>query len=116
MFADSEDIAPSARVFFGSRKLRLAPQDYSPWTPPTDRLSGRSYPPASRHPPVLDLVGPSHGVPCHPERSEPASEVEGSAPCRVERLGRGSFASSHALRAPPGNENAPEAPAAGPFS
>src|SRR5437660_8794828 len=49
---------------------------------------------------------------CHPERSEPASEVEGSAPRRVERLGRGSFASSHALRAPPGNENAPEAPAA----
>src|SRR5436309_11653480 len=31
---------------------------------------------------------------CHPERSEPASEVEGSATCRVERLGRGSFAGS----------------------
>src|SRR5436305_12883580 len=46
-----------AHELFGSRKLRLAPQDYSPWTPPTDRLSGRSYPPASRHPPVLDLVG-----------------------------------------------------------
>src|SRR5437764_14085747 len=112
MFADSEDIAPSARVFFGSRKLRLAPQDYSPWTPPVDRFLVRSYPPASRHPPVLDLVGPSHGVQCHPERSEPASEVEGSAPRRVERVGRGSFASSHALRPPPGNENAPEAPAA----
>jgi hypothetical protein len=26
-------------------------------------------------------------VKCHPERSEPASEVEGSATCRVERLG-----------------------------
>src|SRR5438094_271683 len=46
-----------AHEFFGSRKLRLAPQDYSPWTPPVDRLSGRSYPPASRHPPVLDQVG-----------------------------------------------------------
>jgi len=33
-------------------------------------------------------------VNCHPERSEPASEVEGSAPRGVERLGRGSFASS----------------------
>src|SRR5205823_4334301 len=38
-----------AHELFGSRKLRLAPQDYSPWTPPSDRLSGRSYPPASRH-------------------------------------------------------------------
>src|SRR5881398_2466765 len=47
-----------AHEFFGSRKLRLAPQDYSPWTPPLDRLSGRSYPPASRHPPVLALVAP----------------------------------------------------------
>src|SRR5437868_13970280 len=65
-----------AHEFFGSRKLRLAPQDSSPWTPPTDRLSGRSYPPASRHPPVLDLVGPYYGVQCHPERSEPASEVK----------------------------------------
>src|SRR5437763_17158928 len=46
-----------AHEFFCSRKRRLAPQDYSPWTPPVDRLSGRSYPPASRHPPVLDLVG-----------------------------------------------------------
>src|SRR5205814_1431028 len=46
-----------AHEFLGSRKLRLAPQDYSPWTPPSDRLSGRSYPPASRHPRVLDLVG-----------------------------------------------------------
>src|SRR3982751_3307334 len=46
-----------ANELFGSRKLRLAPQGYSPWTPPTDRLSGRSYPPASRHPRVLDLVG-----------------------------------------------------------
>src|SRR5207249_4563745 len=34
------------------------PQDYSPWTPPSDRLSGRSYPPASRHSRVQDLVGP----------------------------------------------------------
>jgi len=85
---------PSSRVFFCSRKLRLAPQDYSPWTPRTDRFLVRSYPPASRHPRVLDLVGPYHGVQCHPERSEPASEVEGSATCRVERLGRGSFASS----------------------
>src|SRR5881275_3101682 len=101
-----------AHEFFGSRKLRLAPQDYSPWTPRSDRLSGRSYPPASRHPRVLDLVGRNHGVQCHPERSEPASEVEGSAPRGLERVGRGSFASSHALRAPPGNENAPEAPAA----
>src|SRR5437016_11136417 len=81
-----------AHEFFGSRKLRLAPQDYSPWTPPSDRFLVRSYPPASRHPRVLDLVGPSHGVPCHPERSEPASEVEGSATRRLERLGRGSFA------------------------
>jgi hypothetical protein len=46
-----------AHELFGSRKLRLAPQDYSPWTPPSDRLSGRSYPPASRHSAVLDLVG-----------------------------------------------------------
>src|SRR5205085_6590605 len=45
-----------AHEFFGSRKLRLAPQDYSPWTPPTDRLSGRSYPPASRHPRPSGLV------------------------------------------------------------
>src|SRR5438874_12313418 len=30
---------------------------------------------------------PYHGVQCHPERSEPASEVEGSAPRRLERLG-----------------------------
>ena len=36
---------------------------------------------------------------------------EGSA-SRDRRRSRGSFASSHALRAPPGNENAPEAPAA----
>src|SRR5438477_9038916 len=70
---------PSSRVFFGSRKLRLAPQDYSPWTPPTDRLSGRSYPPASRHPPVLDLVGPSNGVQRHPERRGPPRAIEGSA-------------------------------------
>src|SRR2546430_2134265 len=46
-----------AHEFFGSRKLRLAPQDYSPWTPPTDRFLVRSYPPASRHPRVLALVG-----------------------------------------------------------
>src|SRR5207253_2166568 len=78
--------------FFGSRKLRLAPQDYSPWTPPSDRFLVRSYPPASRHPRVLDLVGFYHGVQCHPERSEPASEVEGSASC-CERRSRGSFAS-----------------------
>src|SRR5205823_12118812 len=45
-----------AHELFGSRKLRLAPQDYSPWTPPSDRFSGRSYPPASRHPPHQDLV------------------------------------------------------------
>jgi len=83
-----------AHEFFGSRKLRLAPQDYSPWTPPLDRFLVRSYPPASRYPRVLDLVGPHHGVQCHPERSEPASEVEGSAPRRLERLGRGSFAGS----------------------
>src|SRR5437764_421542 len=50
-----------AHEFFGSRKLRLAPQDYSPWTPRLDRLSGRSYPPASRHPRVLDLVGSALG-------------------------------------------------------
>src|SRR5947209_1923549 len=31
---------------------------------------------------------------CHPERSEPASEVEGSATRGVERLGHGSFAGS----------------------
>src|SRR5437868_1567344 len=31
-----------AHEFLCSRKLRLAPQDYSPWTPPVDRLSGRS--------------------------------------------------------------------------
>src|SRR5437868_5524751 len=99
-----------AHELFGSRKLRLAPQDYSPWTPPSDRLYDRSYPPASRHPRVLDLVGPSHGVQCHPERSEPASEVEGSAPRRLERLGRGSFASSHALRAPPGMKMPPKRP------
>src|SRR3982751_4477528 len=46
-----------AHEFFCSRKLRLAPQDYSPWTPPSDRFLVRSYPPASRHPRVLDLVG-----------------------------------------------------------
>src|SRR5438552_17721906 len=50
--------ASPAHEFFGSRKLRLAPQDYSPWTPPVDRLSGRSYPPASRHPRVLDWSAP----------------------------------------------------------
>src|SRR5438105_5322961 len=83
-----------ANKFFGSRKLRLAPQDYSPWTPPTDRFLVRSYPPASRHPRVLDLVGPSHGVQCHPERSEPASEVEGSATQALEATSCGSFASS----------------------
>src|SRR5438309_5562258 len=38
-----------AHELFGSRKLRLAPQDYSPWTPPSDRFLVRSYPPASRH-------------------------------------------------------------------
>src|SRR5438067_13929442 len=37
-----------AHEFFCSRKLRLAPQDYSPWTPPADRFLVRSYPPASR--------------------------------------------------------------------
>src|SRR5438045_7097628 len=83
-----------AHELLGSRKLRLAPQDYSPWTPRSDRFLVRSYPPASRHPRVLDLVGRYYGVQCHPERSEPASEVEGSAPRRVERVGRGSFASS----------------------
>src|SRR5712671_2248918 len=97
----TSSLASSARSpaheFFCSRKLRLAPQDYSPWTPPTDRFLVRSYPPASRHPPVPDLVGPYYGVQCHPERSEPASEVEGSAPRGVERLGRGSFASSAAV-------------------
>src|SRR5207244_1709389 len=54
-------VQPSSRVFFCSRKLRLAPQDYSPWTPPSDRFCHRSYPPASRHPPVLHLVGPYLG-------------------------------------------------------
>src|SRR5438105_13737841 len=38
-----------AHEFLCSRKLRLAPQDYSPWTPPSDRFLVRSYPPASRH-------------------------------------------------------------------
>src|SRR5438132_67651 len=33
-----------AHEFFCSRKLRLAPQDYSPWTPPLDRLLVRSSP------------------------------------------------------------------------
>src|SRR5438067_845750 len=42
-------LSSPAHEFLCSRKLRLAPQDYSPWTPPTDRFSGRSYPPASRH-------------------------------------------------------------------
>src|SRR5438105_1115046 len=37
---------------------------------------------------------PYYKAQCHPERSEPASEVEGSATHRVERLGRGSFAGS----------------------
>src|SRR5205823_1690474 len=50
------NVSSPAHEFFGSRKLRLAPQDYSPWTPPTDRLSGRSYPPAWRHPPPSGLV------------------------------------------------------------
>src|SRR5881398_2337967 len=90
----AHEIKRPAHEFFCSRKLRLAPQDYSPWTPRLDRFLVRSYPPASRHPRVLDLVSPYHGVQCHPERSEPASEVEGSAPRRVERLGRGSFARS----------------------
>src|SRR5207248_7432355 len=31
-----------AHEFFCSRKLRLAPQDYSPWTPPLDRFLVRS--------------------------------------------------------------------------
>src|SRR5207249_7766431 len=45
-----------AHEFFGSRKLRLAPQDYSPWTPSSDRFLVRSYPPASRHPQPSGLV------------------------------------------------------------
>src|SRR5437764_14625414 len=74
-------------------------------------MNGRPGPSAVRSFVVdFERFEPSHGVQCHPERSEPASEVEGSAPRRVERLGRGSFASSHALRAPPGNENAPKPP------
>src|SRR5205823_9672475 len=48
----------TAYEIFGSRKLRLAPQDYSPWTPPSDRLFDRSYPPASRH----ELEQPSHST------------------------------------------------------
>src|SRR5205823_7461880 len=53
---------------------------------------------------------------CHPEggthalrsqaRFAQGTATEGSASC-YERRSRGSFASSHALRAPPGNENAP---------
>src|SRR5207244_4680321 len=31
-----------AHEFVGSRKLRLAPQDYSPWTPRVDRFLVRS--------------------------------------------------------------------------
>src|SRR5207237_10752772 len=102
-FGSPAHVLSPAHEFFCSRKLRLAPQDYSPWTPPLDRFLVRSYPPASRHPRVLDLVGPYHGVQCHPERSEPASEVEGSATRRVQRLGRGSFAStgSHPARLGP---------------
>src|SRR5205807_521910 len=72
-----------AHEFFGSRKLRLAPQDYSPWTPPSDRFLVRSYPPASRHPApqpgrpfissgcglkysVPQVSGPTQAE-CHPE-------------------------------------------------
>src|SRR5919204_6160572 len=33
-----------AGVFFGSRKLRLAPQGYAPWTPRSDRSAVRSLP------------------------------------------------------------------------
>src|SRR5438445_3322221 len=55
-FLSSNATSP-AHEFFGSRKLRLAPQDYSPWTPRLDRFCHRSYPPASRHMPVLDQIG-----------------------------------------------------------
>src|SRR5438477_12966224 len=56
-----------AHELFGSRKLRLAPQDYSPWTPPLDRFLVRSYPPASRHPSRHDL-GPTSWSPVHLKR------------------------------------------------
>src|SRR5437879_1110136 len=36
---------------------------------------------------ISKVPQPYHGVQCHPERSEPASEVEGSAPRGVERFG-----------------------------
>src|SRR5437660_6125689 len=60
--------ASPAHEFFCSRKLRLAPQDYSPWTPPTDPFLVRSRIPralgSTRNPPralpyymvVLDVL------------------------------------------------------------
>src|SRR5438132_1951199 len=54
VFWPANEFSP-AHEFFCSRKLRLAPQDYSPWTPPSDRFLVRSYPPASRHPSRQDL-------------------------------------------------------------
>src|SRR5207302_2216362 len=67
-----------AHEFFCSRKLRLAPQDYSPWTPPLDRFLLRSYTPPSLHPRVLGLVRlyrgsarSSRSMPCWARRRRP---------------------------------------------
>src|SRR5437763_16753498 len=72
--------------FFCSRKLRLAPQDYSPWTPPSDRFLVRSYPPASRHPPVLDLVAPL--TECSVILSEASLRAKSKDPHLVASSGR----------------------------
>src|SRR5205823_3465375 len=102
---------PSARVFWQSQAAACSPaQRTSSYvvascgllprtTRPGPRLrtafwSVASLPLREARARVQDLVGPYYGVQCHPERSEPASEVEGSAPPRLERLGRGSFAGS----------------------
>ena len=66
-----------AHELFGSRKLRLAPQDYSPWTPPLDCFLVRSYPPASRH----ELEQPSRSTrwTCRQSFTRESRDLVGSA-------------------------------------
>src|SRR5437588_12992927 len=74
---------------------RLRTAFWSVASPHPRDMDGRPGPSAVRSFVVdFERFEASHGVQCHPERSEPAGEVAGRATCRLERLGRGSFAGS----------------------
>ena len=76
-FFGSRALCSPAHEFLCSRKLRLAPQDYSPWTPRSDRLSGRSYPPASRH--CLEQPSRSTRWTCRQSFTRESRDLVGSA-------------------------------------